>query len=84
MVVGHTVSRQGILVRAHGRLIRIDVGMFSGFGGPAACLVVENGVFYEVRHPDTKQKLPLETPVVKPQASRPATPGVTVLRRNAA
>jgi len=84
MVVGHTFSTRGILVRAHGRLIRIDVGMFSGFGGPAACLVVENGVFYEVRHPDTKQKLPLETPAGKPQASRPATPGAAAAGRRAA
>jgi hypothetical protein len=68
MVVGHTVSIRGILVRAGGRLIRIDVGMFSGYGGPAACLVVENGDFYEVRHPGTRRKLPLESPVRKPEA----------------
>jgi hypothetical protein len=75
MVVGHTVSTTGVVARAGGRLIRIDVGMFSGFGGPAACLVVEKGAFYEVRHPDTKRKLPLEDPIKRPAASRQSRPG---------
>ena len=59
MVIGHTVATEGVLTRAGGRLIRIDVGMAACYGGPAACLVVEKGVLYEVRHPDTKRKLPL-------------------------
>lgn len=61
MVVGHTVSTDGVFARAEDRLIRIDVGMSGCYGGPAACLVVEKGVFYEVRHPDKKRKLPLKT-----------------------
>lgn len=73
MVVGHTVSIRGILVRVGGRLIRIDVGMYSGYGGPAACLVVENGECYEVRHPGARRKLLLEAPVRKPEAPQ-ATP----------
>lgn len=84
MVVGHTVSTKGISARAGGRLIRIDVGMFSGFGGPAACLVVEKGVLYEVRYPDARQKLLLETPAGKPQASRPAMQDARAPRRQAA
>jgi len=85
MVVGHTFStKKGIFARAGGRLIRIDVGMFSGFGGPAACLVVENGVFYEVRHPDTKHKLQLEARSGRPQASQPPTQDVSAAGRKAA
>ena len=84
MVVGHTVSTKGIFTRAGGRLIGIDVGMFRGFGGPAACLLIENGVFYEVRHPDTKQKLPLEAPAGKPQASQPASRHASAAGRQAA
>ncbi len=57
MVVGHTVSSEGVSVRAGGRLIRADVGLF--FGGPAACLVIEKGVFYEATHSKGKRKLDL-------------------------
>ena len=69
MVVAHTVSIEGVATRAGGRLIRIDVGMSEFYGGPAACLVVEKGVFYEVRHPDTKRKLKLDVSVGKPRKS---------------
>ncbi|KPJ71190.1 MAG: hypothetical protein AMS14_09375 [Planctomycetes bacterium DG_20] len=44
MVIGHTVSTDGVVTAAGGRLIRIDVGMSNVYGGPAACLVVEKGV----------------------------------------
>jgi hypothetical protein len=66
LVVGHTVSPKGILTAAGGRLIRIDVGMCEYYGGPAACLVVEKGIFYEVTHPKTKRKLELEAPATQP------------------
>ena len=72
MVIGHTVATRGVFSRAGGRLIRIDVGMCRYYGGPAACLVVEKGVFYEVRHPDKKRKLPLKAPAKEPAASQPA------------
>jgi len=55
MVVGHTVSTEGILVEASGRLIRIDVGMSGYYGGPAACLVVDKGAWYEVRRNENGQ-----------------------------
>jgi len=84
MVIGHTVSRDGVKARAGGRVIRIDVGMCAHYGGPAACLVVEKGVFYEVRHPDTKRKLPLETPAEKPAASRPGMETLPSATRKAA
>jgi hypothetical protein len=57
MVIGHTVASQGVVSRAGGRLLRIDVGMTAQYGGPAACLVVEKGVLYEVRHPKVRRKL---------------------------
>jgi hypothetical protein len=73
MIVGHSVWPEGIVSRAGGRLVRIDVGMSEFYGGPAACLVVEKGVFYEVRHPKIKRKLSLEAPVAPaPRALRPA------------
>lgn len=71
MVVGHTVSRDGVEVRAGGRLIRIDVGMCQYYGGPAACLVIEKGVLYEVRHPREKRRLELAPAAPRP-AARPA------------
>lgn len=74
MVVGHTVSADGVMSRAGGRLIRIDVGMSAHYGGPAACLVIENGVFYEVRHPGVKRKLDVDVPQTSP-APEPAAAG---------
>ena len=73
MVVGHTVSTDGILTRAGGRLIRIDVGMSGSYGGPAACLVVEKGVFYEVRHGKKRRRLQLISAASRPASSQPAT-----------
>jgi len=78
MVVAHTVETEGVTARAGGRLLRIDVGMSSYYGGPAACLVIENGDLYEVRHPDVKRKLnvktpePIPVPEPQPAASRKA------------
>ncbi|HUT35597.1 MAG TPA: metallophosphoesterase [Planctomycetota bacterium] len=61
MVVGHTVSTDGVTVRAGGRLIRVDVGMCGHYGSrPPACLVIEKGVFYEATHSKGKRKLDLE------------------------
>ncbi|HPD13979.1 MAG TPA: metallophosphoesterase [Planctomycetota bacterium] len=60
MVIGHTVAREGVLVRAGGRLVRVDVGMSEYYGGPAACLVIEKGDLYEARHPDLKRKLDVD------------------------
>ena len=75
MVVGHTVSIDGIMTRADGRLIRIDVGMSGAYGGPAACLVIEKGAFYEVRPGLKKPHLLLEAPASRPAASQPARRG---------
>ena len=70
MVVAHTVCRDGVVTRAG--LIRIDVGMSGFYGGPAACLLVEKGAFYEVRHPKTKRRLPLKAPASRPAATQEA------------
>jgi len=63
MVIAHTVYRGGVVSRAGGRLIRIDVGMSAHYGGPAACLVIEKGVPYEVRAGGSKRKVPAEPSV---------------------
>jgi len=60
MVIGHTVAREGVAVRAGGRLVRVDVGMSEYYGGPAACLVIEKGDLYEARHPGLKRRLDVE------------------------
>jgi len=70
LVVGHTVAIEGILVSAGGRLIRADVGLSRYYGGAAACLVIEKGVFYEVSHPRTRQKLTLEDATATPAAAK--------------
>jgi hypothetical protein len=78
MVVGHTVSKQGVIASAGGRLIHIDVGMTGAFGGPASCLLIEKGVFYKIEAGKknvplrTNIKLPTSAPATRP-ATRPAT-----------
>lgn len=71
MVIGHTVSTDGIQAAAGGRLVQIDVGMADCYGGPAACLVVEKGTLYEVRHPGIKRPVRPERPVLQPAACGP-------------
>ena len=73
MVVGHTVSTDGIMTRAAGRLIRIDVGMSGCYGGPAACLVVDKGVFYEAVAGRDKPRLLSEVSTSGPAASQPVS-----------
>jgi Icc-related predicted phosphoesterase len=73
MVIGHTVETEGVVTRADGRLIRIDVGLSGLYGGPAACLVVEKGVFYEVREGGKKPRLLFEASATRPAATQPAT-----------
>jgi len=60
MVIAHTVSTKGVATRADGRLIRVDVGMCAYYRGPAACLVIEKGAFYEARHPNARRRLDLD------------------------
>ena len=58
MVVGHTVNKRGIVARAGGRLVMIDVGMSAFYGGRPAALVVEKGQLYEAT-PGARRKLDL-------------------------
>ena len=67
MVVGHNVMSAGVTPLAGGKVIGIDVGMTGLIGGPAACLVIDKGVLYEVGHERPKRRLNV------PAASAPAT-----------
>lgn len=74
MVIGHTPTN-AICPAAGGKVIRIDVGMTAVFGGPASCLVVEKGVFYDATAGKEKRKLDgvtIKLPTSAP-ASQPAT-----------
>ena len=56
IVVGHTVSKGGIRLRAEDRVVMIDVGMSNCYGGPAGCLVIEKGKYFAV-YPDSQEIL---------------------------
>jgi Icc-related predicted phosphoesterase len=62
IVVGHTPSKGALTPRAGGRVIVIDVGMSSHYGGPAACLVIESGKYFSAS-PDSSSELPVGAPV---------------------
>ncbi|NOR41655.1 MAG: metallophosphatase [Gammaproteobacteria bacterium] len=56
IVVGHTVSHEGIKTRLNGRVIMIDVGYSRSYlGNDPACLLIEKGRFYEVRSTGIKE-----------------------------
>jgi hypothetical protein len=46
--------------------------MSAFYGGPAACLVVEKGGFYELRHGGKRRKLRVKLPATRPATTRPA------------
>ncbi len=57
LIVGHTISKDGIQTRGNGGLIMIDVGLSSVYGGThTECLVIDKGEFFVVG-PETKTKL---------------------------
>jgi len=66
MVIGHTPDTEGVLTAADNRLIRIDVGMSAFYKGPAACLVIEKGVYSEARAGQAKKKLFEAAPASQP------------------
>jgi hypothetical protein len=69
LVIGHAIDQQGVLACLSGRLLRIDVGLLARYHGPAACLLVEKGEFFELRAPDAKTKLDMTAPSpVRPPA----------------
>jgi len=56
IVVGHTVVG-GIVPKARGKVIAIDAGMSTHYGGPAACLLIEKGLYYRVESGKPKTEL---------------------------
>jgi hypothetical protein len=46
IVIGHTVTAGTVLPRFGGKVLMIDVGLSASYGGPPACLVIENGKRY--------------------------------------
>ena len=71
LVIGHTVSKGSIRPRAGGAVIMIDVGMSAMYGGPAMCLVIERGKFYQVSM-EKKEELRLWTDGEKKEPSESA------------
>ncbi|MCG3180394.1 MAG: hypothetical protein BIFFINMI_02754 [Phycisphaerae bacterium] len=71
LVIGHTVDTDGVQCVAGGRLFRIDVGMSRFYGGPAACLVVDRGVYSEVRQGREPRVLLREAPTTQPAEAAP-------------
>jgi hypothetical protein len=43
IVVGHTVSRQGVASRFQGRVVLTDIGLSKAYGAQTGCLVIEKG-----------------------------------------
>jgi len=65
IVIGHTVSREGIKVRAGGRVIMTDIGIseyYRKYGGRAGCLLIEKGQPYELYPGKKKKKLGIPAP----------------------
>ncbi len=58
VVIGHSVTAGTVMTRHDGKVIMIDVGLSAVYGGPPACLVIENGVPYTM-HRGQKLELPL-------------------------
>jgi hypothetical protein len=77
VVIGHTVDREGVLCKADGRVFRIDVGLSSVYGGPAACLLIEKGTFSEVRVGKPTRLLHRDPPTTQPdeESAEPAPAG---------
>ena len=57
IVVGHTPNLGTVFPRLGGKVLSIDVGLSSIYGGPPACLVIEDGVPYSL-HRGVKLALP--------------------------
>ncbi len=57
IVIGHSVTAGTVMTRHQGKVIMIDVGLSAVYGGPPACLVIENGKPYTL-HRGQKLELP--------------------------
>jgi hypothetical protein len=58
MVIGHTVT-DAVLPRYGGRVVMIDVGLSSVYGGPPACLILEGDKAFAM-HRGTRLELPAD------------------------
>ena len=63
VVIGHTVTPGAVVPRFDGKVVMIDVGMSAFYGGPPACLIVENGAAFAM-HRGTKLQLPIGGDIV--------------------
>ena len=63
IVIGHTVTPGAVVPRFDGKVVMIDVGMSAFYGGPPACLIVEQGAAFAM-HRGTKLPLPLGGDIV--------------------
>jgi hypothetical protein len=57
IIVGHTPQLKGVVSRLGGKVILADVGLAKVFGGPKACVVIENGKAAALHE---GKKIPLE------------------------
>jgi hypothetical protein len=57
IVIGHTPTAGTVIPRFGGKVVMIDVGLASYYGGRLACLVIENGEPY-VLHRGTRLDMP--------------------------
>jgi len=60
IVIGHTPTQTAVLPRFQGKVVMIDVGMSAYYGGPPACLVIENDVPWTL-HRGKKLRLPADS-----------------------
>lgn len=58
VAIGHTVTPGTIWPRFDGKVVGIDVGLSAAYGGPPACLIVEDGKAFAL-HRGTRLALPL-------------------------
>lgn len=60
IVIGHTVTQGTVMPRFDGRIVGIDVGLSQHYGGPPACLLIEDGQLFTL-HRGKKLALPADS-----------------------
>ena len=60
IVIGHTVTQGTVMPRFDGKVVGIDVGLSQHFGGPPACLLIEDGQLFTL-HRGKKLALPSDS-----------------------
>ncbi len=59
IVIGHTPTLTTVIPRFEGKVILVDVGLSSGYGGPPACLLIDHGRLYTL-HRGSKLEMPAQ------------------------